>query len=294
MEETPKPIHKLALKELLNSDFGLDLDIGGGFGQSLNDPIFIFSNTVSEAAQTELSVLRGIGKGRNSASVEDGGGFFWRSIGIKLVSESTPQIIQHKIETKDINNDEVVTQIENYYFSRKNLVTTAEQTQSQVVVHEDQNASIRFPYELGWLHFDEIVDYESRSPGLGYSLAYNASGIKATVYVYPIPNGVESQSSLLHAELELAQKEIILVHGEGAIEHDWPVKKGEDYLLYGFMLKQDPESTSMLIISERNGNFIKLRCTFFDEPLMRDISNNFFESLLALIRFGGAPKIEDD
>jgi hypothetical protein len=296
LDETSNPMPESSLKELLKQDFGLDLNIAGGSGQSREDPIFVLSDTENEAAQTELSVLRGIGKGRNLSSKNRDGGFLWRPIAINLISESSPQIIQRKIETKEIRTDEIVTQIESYYFSRKNLDTKAEQIQSHVVAHEDQRASIRFPHELGWLHFGEIVDYESQSPGLGYSLAYSGYDTEATVYVYPIQDDAKSQPSLLHAEMELARKEIILVHGEDAIKHDWGgVITEKDFLLYDFILKpiNDPKfyspqnPTSRLMISERKGYFIKLRCTFFDEPLLRDISNNFLVSLLELIRSGG-------
>jgi len=272
------------LKELLKRDFGLDLDIAGSCGQRRDDPMIVLSDTETEAAHTELLVLRSIGKGRH---------ILWRSIGIKLISESSPQIIQRKIETKEVRSDEIITQIENYYILRKNLDTKVEQIQGQFVVHEDRNVNIKFPFELGWLHYDNIVDYEYQEPGPSYSLAYNAPAIKATVYVYPIRDGATSQPSPLHAELELARETIIHAYGEGAIEHDWEgVIAGENNLRYYFKREKGPEDTSLLMIFERNGYFIKLRCTFFDEPLMRDISNDFLESLLALIRSGDAPTIE--
>ncbi len=290
MKEASNSIPPLSIKQLLKQDFGLDLNIAGGSGQTRNDPIFVLSETKVEAAQTELSVLRGIGRGRNLASQNRGGGFFWRSIAINLISESSPQIIQRKIETKDVDNDEVVKQKESYYFSRKNLDTKAEQIESQVV-HEDQSAGIRFPCQLGWLHFDKRIDNEPQFPGLGYTLAYNAPDIKATVYVYPIQDDAKSQPSYLHAELELAMSEIILVHGEGAIDHDWGIRTKKDHIHYGFILKKEPEKASVLMISERKGHFIKLRCTFIDDSFMRDIYNNFVASLLELIRSGDAPKI---
>jgi hypothetical protein len=277
------------IKNLLKQDFGMDLNISGGSGQSREDPIIVLSDTETEAAHTELLVLRGIGKGRNLAGQNGGGGFLWRSVGINLVSESSPQIVQRKIETKEIRSDEIVTQTENYYFSRKNLDSKAEEIQSQVVVHENRSASIRFPYEIGWLHFDYKIDNEPQSPGLGYTLAYNAPEIKATVYVYPIRDDAKSQPSFIHAELELARKEIILVHGEDAIEHDWGVRTEKDNIQYAFILKKEPERASVLMISERKRHFVKLRCTFFDEPHMRDISNNFLASLLELIRSGETP-----
>ena len=291
MEETSNSIPSLSLKELLKRDFGLNLNIAGGSGQSREDPILVLSDTETEATLTELSVLRGLGMGRNLADQNRGGGFLWRSIGINLISESSPQIVQRKIETKEIRPDEIVTQTENYYFSRKNLDTKAEEIQSQIVVHENRSASIRFPYQLGWLHFDYKIDNEPQSSGLGYTLAYNAPDIEATVYIYPIRDDAKSQPSFLHAEMELARKEIILVHGEDVIEHDWGVRTEKDNIQYAFILKKEPEKASVLMISERKGHFVKLRCTFFDEPLLRDISNNFFVSLLELIRSGDAPKI---
>ena len=158
MEESSRPMPHSTLKDLLDRDFGLDLDIAGGFGQSREDPILVLSDTEIEAAHTELQVLRGIGKGR---------GILWRTIGTNLISEPSPRTIQRKIKTKDVRQDEIVETTENYYFSRINIKSDSHRINSQVIVYFDQKADIRFPYELGWLHFDNIVDYESREPGHG-------------------------------------------------------------------------------------------------------------------------------
>ena len=49
----------------------------------------------------------------------------------------------------------------------------------------------------------------------------------------------------------------------------------KDHIHYGFILKKEPEKASVLMISERKGHFIKLRCTFIDDSFMRDIYNDF-------------------
>ena len=59
------------LKQLLQRDFGFDLDIAGGFGGAVDNAIYVFADTPDSATFTELLVLRGIGMGR---------GILWRCI----------------------------------------------------------------------------------------------------------------------------------------------------------------------------------------------------------------------
>jgi hypothetical protein len=260
------------IRNLLKKDFGLDLNIAGGTGQSADDPIVVKSSSESEASKTEFLVLRGLGKGR---------GIHWRSLGTAIVSSSPGSIIQRKIETKDARPEQVISQVENYYFRRSEAPPSSSPPYADFIAHNDQTISVEFPYELSWLHFGELVDYESRQPGMGYSLAYNAPGIKATVYVYPIADDSLSYMS----ELTRARSDIERMYGENAIQHEWKIQDRKDHVLYYFIPSNEPSSISFILISIRQGHFIKVRCTFVDDPLLREVSNDFSESLVTLIRF---------
>ena len=58
-----------------------------------------------------------------------------------------------------------------------------------------------------------------------------------------------------------------------------------------FILKDDPENTSLLLITKKNGYFIKFRCTFFDEPFMREISKNYVQTFFSEILSDSQHKI---
>ncbi len=143
-----------------------------------------------------------------------------------------------------------------------------------------------------------MKDFESEKPGLGYSLAYNAPGIEATIYVYPFRDQAKSLPSILNTEMEIARRDIIRFYGEGAIAHDWDVQQSDDNLMYSFMYNEETSfkatgcypSISWLTISGKNGYYIKMRISHFDEPLMREIGYDFVNSLFSLIRSEGAPR----
>lgn len=250
------------LREMLKNDFGMDLQIAGGFGQSRGDPIIILPSSDAEANQTEMLALRGLGKGRK---------VFWRTLATDNVSET---IVQHKIETKEVTKSEVITQTENYYFTRK---LQNSHSFSMPVVKSDVEIHVDFPYEIGWLHYDDYTDYEGRALGLGYSLGYNAPGIKATVYVYK-ENGNNAAK-----ELSKARSDVIEAHGKKAISHEWEPQHRHNHSYYYYIPGDEPDHVSAIHIINANGMFVKARITFFDEPLLRDMTSNFVSSLLDVI-----------
>ena len=80
----------MTLREMLLKDFGKDLPISGGFGQSAEDPRVLTSKSAIDAATTQLeptpmqlALVRGhrwlaileSGKARNLAEVADGKGW---------------------------------------------------------------------------------------------------------------------------------------------------------------------------------------------------------------------------
>ncbi len=273
-QERSSSISSITLKELLKKDFDLNVDIAGGWGQSREDPIVVLSSSEGDAAKNEVEVLRGLGFGRK---------IFWKSDKITVLAMPSGPIIQRKIETKEVQPTKVITQTENYYFRRASLPPAQGLLKSGYVVRIDEDVGIEFPYEISWLHFDEIVDYEQRAPGLGYSLAYSAPGIEATVFVYPSSWTSSGPTSYLD-ELAKARSEIILVYGENAIEHDWEVQDRQDHALYYFIPSREAPTLSLLLVGVRKGHFVKVRCTFTDEPLLRDVANDFVSDLLVLIR----------
>lgn len=261
------------IKELLKRDFGLELDIAGGTGQSKNDPIYVLSPSEKEASRTEVLVLRGLGKGR---------GILWRTVNIEIMSGM--EVIQRKIETKEIHESEIVSQIENYYFLRKNTELHSTNINSQNIVFIDDKVGIFYPYEISWLHYDGITDYSSQGrEDLGYSLSYNAPGIKATIYVYPKVSG-DTVRDILELELATVIAEIKSIYGNDEIDHDWEARSNYDHILYYYIPKHALMETSLILIMRIGNCFVKLRCSFVDEAFMREISSDFLKCFLLLMR----------
>lgn len=270
-EEPPMTLPANRIKEMLHRDFGYELDIAGGSGQSKDDPMIINASTLEQASHTELLFLRGLGRGRK---------VFWRLLETNLVDEAGKILVQRKIETKEFTQDKIIVQTENYYFDRAKAPVSAGANIGLDIAHTDVAIGIAFPSEIGWLHFENIVDYEGRQPGLGYSLAYNAPAFTATVYVYPILNRIPEHES----EVKSAIGDYVRMNGEDAIEHQWGVISADDHSFFYFIPKGSEPELSGIVVIKCGDHFIKSRVTFYDAPEIREISQIFFNKLLDIIR----------
>ena len=56
------PEKRPTLREMLRGDWGDDLPIAGGFGQSAKDPIVVTASGAEVVARTQMHVLRGLGR----------------------------------------------------------------------------------------------------------------------------------------------------------------------------------------------------------------------------------------
>ncbi len=99
--------NQMELKQLLKDDFKIDFPISGGMGNSRDNPIIIHRQVPNDYTSVEYGILRCLGKGR---------GIEWKVIQQSLLSHNGRKLDQLKIETKETTENEVITQIENYYF----------------------------------------------------------------------------------------------------------------------------------------------------------------------------------
>ncbi len=97
----------MSLKDLLKSDFGVELPISGGFGNSMDNAVIIHRIGINDYVGTEHFILECLGKGR---------GIEWKILGQELLSHNDKKIDKINIETKQTKELEIITQIENYYF----------------------------------------------------------------------------------------------------------------------------------------------------------------------------------
>ena len=95
------------LKELLDKDFRVELPISGGYGNSIENAIIIHRKGINDYVGTEHFILKCLGIGRR---IE------WKILKQELLNHNNRQIDKIKIETKETTQEEIITQIENYYF----------------------------------------------------------------------------------------------------------------------------------------------------------------------------------
>lgn len=98
---------EINLRERLKADFGVDFPISGGLGNSRDSPIIIHKVQPNDYTSYEYGILRFLGIGRR---IE------WKRIQQSVINHNGRTLDQLKIETKQLTDTEVITQIENYYF----------------------------------------------------------------------------------------------------------------------------------------------------------------------------------
>ena len=231
------PDELISLHDLLLRDWGTELPICGGYGRSREDPIVVTTLDAEGTALTQCLALRGLGRGR---------GVFWRTIAHALLGDQWPGIEQFKIETIELTKKQIVTQTENYYFDVSSMIAAHQRWQAlPVIVHHDVSG-LTFPYEIGWLHFDNSQNHELEAPGLGHSLHYKAPGIVCSLHVYDrgrtdIPDDVTDD--VIQKEFESATSEIAAVRLEFAAWPDQATK--QDYLASFFRVGNEGREVSL-------------------------------------------------
>lgn len=97
----------MELRKILRDDFDIDFPISGGTGSSIDNPIVIHRQEPNDYTFVEYGVLRCLGVGR---------GIEWKLVRQGVMHHNGRTLDQLKIETKEVTETEIITQVENYYF----------------------------------------------------------------------------------------------------------------------------------------------------------------------------------
>jgi hypothetical protein len=98
----------MSIRELINKDFGVDLPIEGGNGNSIDNPVIIIKEgNLNDPVGVEYAYLKYLGLGRRIA---------WKTLDQELLFHEDRKIDKIRIETKETTDAEIITQIEVYYF----------------------------------------------------------------------------------------------------------------------------------------------------------------------------------
>lgn len=96
------------VKELIRKDFGINLPIKGGFGDSMENAVIIeYEGGLNDFVATEYAYLKYIGIGRR---IE------WKILEQALISENDRRYDKIKIEVTQIIDEKFTSRVENYYF----------------------------------------------------------------------------------------------------------------------------------------------------------------------------------
>ena len=143
---------------------------------------------------------------------------------------------------------------------------------SPLAVAADSYRGIPLPAQLGGLERGTIIDNEVRSRGLGITVAYGSSGVKATVFIYNLGiqdliEGIESPTVKAHAQQTL--KDIIESHTDVSVLE--PLSPGigscAGFLRAKLSYVEKGGSTaeplhSYVYLSSRKGSFVKARVSY--------------------------------
>jgi hypothetical protein len=97
----------ISLKNLLFEDFGVELPISGGTGNSIDNAIIMHRQVPNDFVSTEYYIVKCISIGRRVK---------WKLLRQELIEADGKYYDKLEIEVVDEKDDEIVTTIENYYF----------------------------------------------------------------------------------------------------------------------------------------------------------------------------------
>jgi len=254
-----------SLHDLLLADFGLDLPIQGGTGKKAS-PVVITSPTLQEAVDVQMQVLRCLGMGRRVA---------WRLIEQEVL-QSADRTVRTGIETIALAGREFARQGENYYFVLEALRPEANACSlPEPSGFSDSRSGFKLPYQLAWLHFKNALDNESQNPGLGITAAFGGIAIKAHVYIYasidpPAADaGVESDRVI--EEFQRAVGDVLGMDERSTVRSSRFLGGSSGAPRFAMAaLEQPEEQTSWVVLTVRDGYFVKGRITWQGEEACID------------------------
>jgi len=244
----------MTLRDLLLRDFGKELPISEGWGKK-DDPIVITVQDSQEVSRTELEVIRYIAKVH---------GWIWRKVGHDVFADEDGRIEKIYIDVKYIENEfaeEVITEKRSFYF-RVMLNENEDVVQTPKIELSGAFSDFKFPFNIGWIHFDKIINNEKVIPGAGFSIAYSAPFINGMFYVYRDDREVK----ILKKTTSSTQTEYSAII-KSIISHDKQAKiiiDEYDGVIFRICY-QTIKGYSFIILAPYNDIFIKFRMSLYCE-----------------------------
>ncbi len=260
----------MGIRELLAADFGIEVKVARGGGLRA-DPYVIEACSNVEAVRTQLSLLRGLGRGRCE---------LWRLLGVETSVGENAGFQSVHIEAVRFTHEEIITEKRAIYFD-----TSAVEGVPDAGVPFVEWSDVRTPFtatsQVGWLHFDRTINNSIGKNSLDTSLFYSGAGAKATLYVYdPDPSHAAlSPLEVRSRELTAACSQVQLANPSARAP--WPTLISGPFALQHYLIGND---LSVVGIAHLGRHALKLRLTYFDDLKMRELMKSTIHEFAALVK----------
>jgi hypothetical protein len=178
------------------------------------------------------------------------------------VEGNRPRIEKLTYETKFVEGSKVITEQRALYFEISAVILNDIQKIPPAVVNLGEAYGMTLPFELGWLHYHGLTEYEDEHPGMGISSAYGAPYTKATIYIYNKRHTIIDHiktPDLFRSEFDFAIQDILTLHKDAKL---YEARQHENTI---FLPMKIEEGYSALMLATFNNYFIKVRATL-DDP----------------------------
>lgn len=256
------------LRDILLKSQGVALNIDGGMGQKEADPIQLLDDGAVSASHTLFLTLRAIGRSR---------GVLWKTISLDQIS-SKPEwsIYRVRLEVLLVTTEEEIKTVESYYF--KAYYSGHENALLSMPMVCDPRLPFVVPYELGWIHFDQLRDLETQESGQGLSLAYGAPGIKATLFQY-------NRGQIDLSATDVAKSEFLDANDQFLTSNPSAVRIADrqsfsEICLSWYSLNDDVSVVGVAIV---RGFYLKVRITYVRDQILDRVVGESLSALNAFI-----------
>jgi hypothetical protein len=284
---------EMPIKELLFKDFGYDLPISGNFPDfgGRSNPIGIHSSDPQKIIETMYLTVHGMNLGLGRAlkaksTTETLVGVLWRPDPEQWIEyHPKEQLYSFCFERKALKEDEINSDAIRFFFKLSDHNGAKSQRVDLMEFPSVIFGGIKLPRSIGWLHFNDAksVDYAKQNdrPDLGMGFAFEALGMKATVYIYPVSAGVvKGEETLLDAfnqssaDVEEANEDL----------EAWPDNEASlGFMERSWMQGQHAERATVLGITIVRGHFVKYRLTWTRDTELDQAAGLFMVSLKRIV-----------
>jgi hypothetical protein len=279
----------MSIKDLLFRDFGFDLPISGTFPElgMRTNPIVIHSSDAAKIVETMYLTVHGMNLGfgaalaaasRSSAPI----GVLWQPHPEQWIEyHPKEKLYSVRFERKELREDEIDTQIVRFYFRLSDYHGSFAPNLDVIDFPSVSFGGIRLPVAIGSLHHvpAKTVDYakEKGRPDLGVGFAFEAVGIKGTIYIYPVPAGMAADTEILRRAFEQSASEVEAVTQDISA---WPdANDTSGFNERAWMMGKDAEKATVLGIGIVQGHFVKYRLTWVRDRVLDQAAAQFMGSL---------------